>query len=150
MKYLLPIPFLFALITFSGCTKQASQPANSFKHTDYPGYWYLVNVSTIKNDQWTTIITGFENGTFYFDDNNNLTYSDGRTKMYGTWSSEYFPYDPDNNSSEHDNLTLQMSSPTSPLSFDVTLSVSSYFDGDTFSGWYQDGANQYSYTFKRR
>ncbi len=135
----------------SSCTKYVDTPYVA----PLTGKWYLQGVERYDGYKWQGISTGYENGTFVFYANGNVSYSDALGSLRGSWSM--YPvtdgyYDGYGHYREgyHNVFSLLMyeSGNNNPAA-DWVFDDNDYNGGGSFKAVFTSGSYTYEYTFVR-
>lgn len=153
MKRML-LPVLLAgsfMLLLSSCQKfvvKPSVPALS-------GNWYLQDASRYDSYKWQHITTGYENGTFSFRGNGDVSYRDALGTLRGNWSmysrnDSYYDGNGRYTNGYHVMFSLQLyeagnGNPAADWLFDDN----DYDGGNVFRATYTSGNYTYEYTFAR-
>ena len=119
------------------------------------GRWYLQSVERYDAYKWQSVSTGYENGTFVFKSNGNVSYSDAIGSLYGSWSmypvtDGYYDGYGRYQQGYHNVFSLTLyedgnSNPAGTWRFDEN----DYNGGSSFKAVYTQGGYTYEYTFVR-
>jgi len=88
MKTKLYFLILVSTVMLASCTKWLPNGQQNIV-----GSWKLESVQRQTSYGTEPIYTGYENGSFYFDNNGNAQYSDNYGQMNGTWRMVSHPSD---------------------------------------------------------
>lgn len=81
MKHKFYFLLLVPVLLLASCTKGILDNRNNIT-----GTWEIVAVERQTNYGSEPIYTGYEEGTFYFNNNGSASYSDRRGQLTGSWS----------------------------------------------------------------
>ena len=150
-RNLLFIAMASIVLLMSSCSKYVIVP-------DTPplaGQWYLQSAERFDSYKWQTVNTGYENGTFTFHSNGDVSYIDALGSLYGTWNmypltSGYYDWNGYYQENYHTVFSLRLyennnSNPALNLLFDDN----NYNGGNSFKAIYTTGNYRYEYTFIR-
>ncbi len=131
------------------------------KYVDTPGFppltgrWYLQNTARYDSYRWQNISTGYENGTFIFKANGDVTYTDDLGILRGSWnmypvSDGYYDGFGHYREGYHTEFSLVLyegnnNHPAASWSFDDC----NYDGSNNFKAVYTQGSFTYEYSFVR-
>ena len=141
----------FIILLASSCSKYVDRPYVQA----LTGRWYLQSAERYDAYKWQPISTGYENGTFIFNANGNVSYSDALGSLRGSWSmypvtDGYYDWYGRYTQGYHNVFSLQLyeagnNNPAADWVFD-----DNNYDGDSsFKAVYTSGNYTYEYNFVR-
>ena len=135
----------------SSCTKYVITPNTPALN----GRWYLQSVQRYDSYKWQAINTGYESGTFIFNANGDVSYSDALGVLRGSWSmypvtDGYYDGNGHYTQGYHSVFSLRLyeannSTPAAAWVFDDN----DYNGGNRFKAVYTSGNDTYEYDFVR-